>query len=84
MKKNIYRLIFNEKKITLPSFRKQDWRTDKSETEKVNDLLINIPTNDIMELNNLIYTGRKLVCEKNRSPLEDHRQKVKTQVGTQT
>ena len=55
----------SEKKTTLPSLRNQDWRTVKSETEKVNDLLTNIPTNDITELNDLIYTGAKLVCEKN-------------------
>ena len=39
-------------------------RTVKSETEKVNDLLTNIPTNDITELNDLIYAGAKLDSEK--------------------
>ena len=42
----------------------QDWRTVKSETDKVNDLLTNIPTSYITELNDLIYAGAKLVCEK--------------------
>ena len=37
----------------------------------MNDLLTNIPTNDITELNDLIYAGAKLVSEK-------------TRVGTQT
>ena len=53
-----------ENKTTLPSFRNQDWGSVKSETEKVNDLLTNPPTNDITELNDLIYAGAKLVCEK--------------------
>ena len=53
----------SEKKTTLPSLRDQDWRTVNSETEKVNDFLTNIPTN-ITELNDVIYAGAKLVCEK--------------------
>ena len=50
----------SEKKTILLSLRNQDWRTVKSETEKVNDLLTNIPTNDITVLN----AGAKLVSEK--------------------
>ena len=69
----------SEKKTTLSSLRNQDWRTVKSETEKVNALLTNVPTDDITELNDLIYAG---IWGKNRSPLEDHRQKVKTWEGT--
>ena len=64
-----------EKKTTLHSL--------KSKTEKVNDLLTNIPTNDFMELNNLIYAEAKLVCEKIGVSPEDHRQKVKTRERTQ-
>ena len=64
MNVNTIRRILSEKKTTLPSFRNQDWRSVKSETEKVNDLLTNLLTNDITELNNLIYAGAKLVCEK--------------------
>ena len=41
--------IMSEKKTTLSSLRNQDWRTVKSETEKVNDFLTNIPTNNITE-----------------------------------
>ena len=48
----------------------QDWGTIKSETQKVNDLLTNIPTNIITELNDLIYAGVKLVCEKIGVPLK--------------
>ena len=54
----IKRIMF-ERKTTLPSIRNQDWRTVKSETEKMNDLLTNIPTND-----GLIYAGAKLDGEK--------------------
>ena len=39
-------------------------RTVKSENEEVNDVLTNIRTNDITELNDLIYAEAKLVCEK--------------------
>ena len=60
----------SEKKTTLPSLRNQDWRTVKSETETVNDLLSNIPTNDITDLNDLIYEGAKLICEKIGVPLK--------------
>ena len=54
----------SEKKTTFPFLKNQDWRTVKSETEKVNDLLTNIPTNDITDLNDLIYARAKLICEK--------------------
>ena len=54
----------SEKKTTLPSLRNQYCKTVKSETDKVNDLLTNIPTNDITEINDLIYAGAKSVCEK--------------------
>ena len=54
----------SENKTTLFSLWKQDWRTVKSETEKVNNLLANIPTKAITELNDLIYAGAKLVCKK--------------------
>ena len=57
-------------------------RKFKSEIEKVNGLLTNIPTNDITELNDLIYAGAKLA--KNSVSLSDHRQKVKARMGTQT
>ena len=60
---NIKRII-SEKKTTLPSLRNQDWWIVKFESEKVNDLLTNIMTNDITELKDLIYAGAKLVCEK--------------------
>ena len=39
--------IMSEKKSTLPSFRKQDWKKVKVETEKVNKLLTNITANKL-------------------------------------
>ena len=52
------------KKTTLPSLRNIEWRTVKTETNKVNQVLIYISTNNITELNELIYAGAKLVCDK--------------------
>ena len=66
-----------ETKTTFPSFRNQDWRTVKSDTEKVNDLLTNIPTNNTTELNDLIYAGAKLVCFNIRIPLKTTERKTK-------
>ena len=63
MNGEIMKRILSEKKTTLPSLRNQDWRTVKSETEKVNDSRTKIPTN-ITELNDLIDAEAKLVCEK--------------------
>ena len=71
------RIISEKKKPTLPSLRNQDWRTVKSETEKVNDLLTNILTNDITKFNDLIYAGADLVCEKIRVPLKTKEWKSK-------
>ena len=53
--------IMSEKMITLPSLRNQDWKTLKVETEKTNKLWTNILTNNITELNGLIYARAKLV-----------------------
>ena len=64
---------------------KTDVKNSKEENNyNNNDLWTNIPTNDITELNDLIYAGAKLVSKKNQGPFEDLRQKVKTRVGTQT
>ena len=56
--------IMNSEKTTLPSFRNMEWRTLKTETNKINQILPHISTNNITDLNDLIYTGAKLVCEK--------------------
>ena len=43
--------IMNSKKITLPSLRYIEWRIIKAETNKVNQVLTYISTNNITELN---------------------------------
>ena len=60
--------IMSKKKTTVLFLRNQNWRTVRSETEKVNNLLTYIPTNNITDLNDLIYEGAKLVCEKITRP----------------
>ena len=71
---DIIKRIMTEKKTTLPSLRNQCWKTVKAETEKnknKNELLTNISTNNITELNKLIYTGAKLVWNKVDVPLKN-------------
>ena len=59
------------------SLRKQDWKNIQVETEKVNILLLIIPTGNINELNKLIYAGMKLVCEKIGVPLGNSNRNTK-------
>ena len=65
----------NGKKTTLPSLRNIEWRTVKTETE--NKLNTYISTKNITELNELIYVGAKLVCEKIGVPLKSTNKKSK-------
>ena len=60
---NLKRMLNSEKTI-LPLLRNIEWRIVKAETNKVNQVLTYISTNNITELNELIYAGAKLVCEK--------------------
>ena len=60
----------NSVKTTLPSLRNIEWRTLKTETNRINQMLPYISTNSISELNDLIYAGTRLVCEKIRVPLK--------------
>ena len=55
-------------KTILPSIRNIERRTLKTETNKINQIIPYISTNNITELNDLIYAGEKLVCEKNGVP----------------
>ena len=82
MNVEIMKIIISKKKTTSPSLRNHELRTVKSKTEKVNNLLTNILTNNIRYVNDLIYAGAKLVCDKTTTPSEDHRQKSKTRMGT--
>ena len=54
----------NREKTTLPSLRKIEWRTVKTETKNKNNVLPYVLTNNIIKLNVLIYAGAKLVCKK--------------------
>ena len=56
--------IINGGKNTLPSLRNIKWTTVKTETSKIDQALTYISTNNIAELNELIYARAKLVCEK--------------------
>ena len=67
----------NSEKITLPSLRNIKWKIVKAETNKVNQVLTYISTNNLTELNNLIYTGVKLVCEKIGIPSKSTKEKSK-------
>ena len=58
----VIKRIMSEKKITLPSLRNQNWKTVNIETEKINELT-HMSTNNITELNELIYARAKLFCE---------------------
>ena len=80
---DIIRRIMSEKKNTLPSLKNQDWKTVKFKTDKENDLVTNIQTNGITELNDLIYAGAKLVWKTKGAPWKPE-VKFKTRVGTYT
>ena len=68
--------IMSEKKTRLPSLRNQDWKTVKAETEK-KLLFTHLSTNKITELNELIYAGVKLVCNKTGVSLKNTNRKSK-------
>ena len=67
----------NSVKTTLPSLRNIEWRTLKTETNRINQMLPYISTNNISELNDLIYTGAKLVCEKIAVPSKSMKKQSK-------
>ena len=64
-------------KTILPSLRHIEWNTLKIETNKINHILPYIPTNNITELNELIYAGAKSVCEKIGIPLKNTKKQSK-------
>ena len=76
--------IMNSEKTTLPSLRNIEWRIVKAETNKVNQVLTYISTNNITELNELIYAGAKLVWRENWDTLKKHERKIKTMMGIST
>ena len=62
----------NSEKTTLSSLRNKEWRIVKKETNKIYQVLPYISTNNITELDELIYAGVKLVCEKIRIPSKSY------------
>ena len=54
----------NCEKTKRPSLRNIEWRTLKTETNRINQMLPYISTNNITGLNDLIYAGTKLVRAK--------------------
>ena len=74
--KNLKRIQKSEK-TTLPSLKNIEGRTVKTETNKINQTLPYISTNNITEINELIYAGANGVCEKIRIP-------SKTRMGSST
>ena len=67
----------NSEKTTIPSFRNIEWRTVKTESNKINQVLPYISTNNITGLDELIYAGAKLVCEKIGIPSKSTKKKSK-------
>ena len=63
--------IVSEEKTWLPSLRKQNCKTVKTETKKISELLKHISKNNITKLNELIYAGAKLICEKIGLPFKN-------------
>ena len=56
--------IMSDKEIHIAFSQKLRQEDSQVRNQKVNDLLTNILTNDITELNDLIYAGVKLISEK--------------------
>ena len=67
----------SSEKTILPSLRNIEWKTLKIETEKIDHILSYIPMNNITKLNELIYVGAKLVCEKIRIPSKSTKKQSK-------
>ncbi len=58
----------NNENTTLRSLSNTECITVKTETNKINQVLPYISTKIITELNEIIYAGAKLVCEKTGIP----------------
>ena len=67
----------SSEKAILPSLRNIEWKTLMIDTNKINHILPYIPTNNITELNELIYACAKLVCEKIGIPLKSTKKQLK-------
>ena len=67
----------NSEKTILPSLRNIEWKTLKIETNKINHILPYIPTNNITELNELLYAGANLFVRILASPQKARRNSKK-------
>ncbi len=67
----------NSEKTSIPSLRNTEWRTLKTETNRTNQMLPYISTNNISELNDSIYAGAKLACEKIWVPSKTTKKQLK-------
>ena len=67
----------NSVNTTLPSLRNIKSRTLKTETNRINQMLPYISIKNISELNDLIYAGAKLVCEKIGVPSKSSKKQSK-------
>ena len=74
--RNLKRISISEK-TTLSSLRNIEWRIVKAETNKVNQVLTCISTNNITKSNELTYADAKLVCEKIGIPSKITKEKSK-------
>ena len=80
--KNLKRIL-NSEKTTLPSLRNIEWRIVKAETNKVNQVLTYIPTNNNrFKWTNLCWS--KISLREHWDPLKKHESKVKTRMGIST
>ena len=67
----------DSEKTNLPLLRNIECRTLKIEMNKINQGLPYVSTNYITELNELIYAGAKLVCEKIGIPSKSTKKRSK-------
>ena len=67
----------SSEKTTLPSLRNIEWKKLKIETNKINHILPYLLTNNINELNELIFAGAKLVCKKSGIPSKSAKKQPK-------
>ena len=75
---HVIKKIMTEKKTTLHPSGTKTGKKVTIETEKVNKLLLNIPTGNITELNDLIYTRAKPVCDKIDIPIRNPNRNTKS------
>ena len=66
----------NGKKSTFTSLRNRN-ENSQGGNGKINQVITYIPTNNTTELNELIYAGAKLICEKIGIPSKSTKKKSK-------